>query len=94
MKNTPFLTFPSAVSKCINLYLTKFSERESESIKMCCINIYLIGNPFTFNKYFTCKLLYMIVSHYQSKTLYNKVFFIRKFMYQYLLRTEKPSKTL
>ena len=27
------------------------SERESESIKMCCINIHLTVNPFTFNKY-------------------------------------------
>ena len=33
--------------KCIKLYLTKLSEWETESIKMCGIHIHLIINPFT-----------------------------------------------
>ena len=33
-----------------NLYLTKNSEKESKRIKMCCINIHLTVNPFTFSR--------------------------------------------
>ena len=58
------------VSKAIST-----SERESKSMKMCGINIHLTIHPFTFNKYFISKLLYMIVINYQNKTLYNKVLF-------------------
>ena len=52
--------------KCI----TTFSDRKSESRIMCYINIHLIINTSTF----IYKLLYMIVTNYQKKALYNKVF--------------------
>ena len=61
----------------------KFCERKSKSKEMCCINSsfdQLIINPTTFNKYCKCKLLYMIVTHYQNKMLYNKLFFNAKVM--------------
>ena len=52
--------------KCIKLYLTMFSEREPNfserepgSKKMCCINIHLTVNPFTFNKYCIIMLIIM-----------------------------------
>ena len=61
--------------KCIKLYLTKFSKRKSKSIKMCCTNIYLTVDPLKFEKYCICSLLYMLVTHYQNKMLYNRVFF-------------------
>ena len=39
---------------------------------MCCINIHFTVYPFTFYKYsIICKLLYITVTHYQNKTLYN-----------------------
>ena len=44
---------------------------------MCCINILLTVYPFTFNKFCICLLLYMTVTHYQNKMLYNKVFLIQ-----------------
>ena len=40
---------------------------------MGCININLTVNPFIFNIDRICKLLYMIVTHYQNKTLCNVV---------------------
>ena len=46
---------------------------------MFCINIRLTINPFTFNTDCICKLLYMIVTRYKNKTLYNRVFFSTKF---------------
>ena len=52
-------------------YLEKGNQKVK---KMCCINIHLIINPSTFNKCCKYKLLYMIVTHYQNKTLHNKVF--------------------
>ena len=61
--------------KCIKLYLTTFSERDSQSIKMCCINVHFNVDLITFNKYCICKLLYIIVSHYQNKLLLNNFFF-------------------
>ena len=33
---------------CINLYLTKFSEKEPEIIKACYISIHLTVNPYLF----------------------------------------------
>ena len=44
--------------KCIKLYFTKFSENKSESIKICCINIYLTITIF--NKY-NIKNLFVVV---------------------------------
>ena len=52
-----------------------FSESETESIKMCCINIQLNIDLPSLNKYSTFKLLYMTVTHYQNKMLYNKLVF-------------------
>ena len=57
--------------KCIKLYLIKFSED---------INIHLSINPFPFNTDCICKLLYMFVTHYQNKTLYNMAFFSTNFI--------------
>ena len=34
----------------LKLYLTKFSEKEQERIKMCCINIHLTGISFTLTR--------------------------------------------
>ena len=59
--------------KCIKLYFTKISEKETRSIKMCCINIHFSVNPFTFSVDCLCKYVYIIVTHYQNKTLYNRV---------------------
>ena len=56
----------------VKLYLTTFSEMES---KMCCITINLTLNPFTLNKYCIYKLLYMIVTRSQNKTLHNFLLF-------------------
>ena len=53
---------------------TKFSESESESVKMCFINIHLTVNTFTVNKYCKCKLLYMIVILCQNKTFFSVIF--------------------
>ena len=47
------------ILKCIKLYLTKFSEKESLRIKLFFINIHLNIGLFTFNKYCIYKLLYM-----------------------------------
>ena len=44
---------------------------------MCCINLHLIVNQFTFNTDYICKLLYMIFTHYQNKTLHNKLFSVQ-----------------
>ena len=66
--------------KCVKIHLTKFSERESKRIKMCCINMHLTSNPFTLNKYCIYKLLCMIVTCCQNKVLNNEMFFCTKFM--------------
>ena len=45
------------IISCVKVYKVvsyKNSDRESESLKLCCINIHLTDNPFTFNKYFNC----------------------------------------
>ena len=44
------------------------------------INIHLNDNPFTFNTDCISKLFYMIVTQYQNKMLYNRVFFITNLM--------------
>ena len=44
------------------------------------MNINLSVNAFTFNTDCICKLLYIIFTHYQNKTLYNGVFFSTHFM--------------
>ena len=65
-----YINFP----RCVQVFRKEIRNFEK---KNCSINIYLTGNPFTLNKYqyCLCKLLYMIITHYQNKTLYNKVFF-------------------
>ena len=63
------------------VYLTKLSNMISVSVKMCSINIHLTINTPTFIKYCINKLLYKTVTHYQNKTLYNKVFFGTNFMH-------------
>ena len=66
------IAFRFKVYKAISyIFLIK---KVSKCIKMCCINKYLTVNPLIFNKYCMCNLLYMIVTHYQNKTLYNEVF--------------------
>ena len=40
---------------------------------MCCINVHMTVNPFTFDTDCRCELLYMIVTHYLIKMLYNRV---------------------
>ena len=47
---------------------------------MCYINIQLTIYLFTVNKYCICILLDITITHYQNKTLYNKVFFGTNFM--------------
>ena len=76
---------------------TKFTESELRifSINMCCINIHFTIILFIFSKYIICKLLYMIVTHDQSKTLYNKVIFFRYKFYRFanvFAHTQNPSK--
>ena len=58
---------------------------------MCCRNIHLTGNPFTFKKY---KLFFMTFTCYQNKMLYKKVFFSTKFtnFIEDFEHTQKPSK--
>ena len=46
---------------------------------MCCINTHLTFNQLTLRKYCIHNLLYMNVTQYQNKTLYNKVFFSTDF---------------
>ena len=38
------------VLKFVNLYFSKYSERQSEKYKMWCMNIHLTVYLFTFNK--------------------------------------------
>ena len=52
-------------------FSTNFSDRESESVKKCWIDIHLNVDLFSFNKYCLYKLVHMIVIHYQNETLYN-----------------------
>ena len=59
----------------LKLHLKKFSKREPESIKMCCINIQLTIKPWIFKTNIRMILLCMTVIQYQNKTLYNKIFF-------------------
>ena len=49
---------------------------KSESINVRCMNTYLTSNPLPFNKtkYKLRNLLYVIVTHYQNKWLYNTLF--------------------
>ena len=47
MPNIVSVKVSGSLKKCIKLYLTKFSERESESIKVFCININLIIKLYT-----------------------------------------------
>ena len=63
---------------------------------MYCINIHFTCNPLTSNKYCMCDLLYMIVTHYMKKTLYNKVFLGYKCYryFKYFAHTQNPSKVL
>ena len=56
---------------------------------MSSINTHLSINSFTFNTDWICKLLYMIVTLYQTITLYNKVFFGLVDVFTY---TQNPSK--
>ena len=49
--------------------------------KWCCIDIHLTINPFTFKKDYICKL---IVSHYQNKMLYNRLFIFRYKFYGFI----------
>ena len=51
--------FATLTWKCIKLYLTTFSNRESQSIKICYINVHLNIDLFTFNKY--CIITQIIV---------------------------------
>ena len=46
---------------------------------MYCINTNLTINLLTFNKYILCNLLYMIITYYQNKWLYN-ILFSRNFL--------------
>ena len=65
---------------CIKLHLTEILRfRELKSTKICCIHIHLTVNLFTSNKYWIYKLLYMFVSYYQNKVLYNSFFLIQFF---------------
>ena len=48
--------------------------------KKYCMNIHLNIDLFTFNTYCACKLLYMTITHYQNKTLFNKNCFSVQFL--------------
>ena len=61
---------------------------------MCCINLHLIINRFTFNTDYICKLLYMICTYYQNKTLHTTKCFQYNFyaFVVYLTHTQNSSK--
>ena len=56
--------------------LYKKFRHEVRMYKMCGIDIHFIINSFNFNNYNIYKLLYIIVTHYQNKTLYKSRFFV------------------
>ena len=61
---------------------------------MYCINIHLISNQQTLNKYCMCDLLYMNVTHYLNKTLYNKAFCVEilRIYWKFCAYSDYPSK--
>ena len=61
---------------------------------MCCININFTVSPFTFNTDCICKLLYMIVTHYQNKALVQQGVFgtILNVLLMPFKYTQNPSK--
>ena len=59
------------------IFFIKLYLKVTRRYKICCKKIHLTVNPFTFYKYFICWLLYMIVTNYRNKTLYNKVFSVQ-----------------
>ena len=71
-----FLPLKTCDLKRVQLYLTKCSERESLSIKMCCINIHLKIDQFTFNKYCICKWLYMVLHTFRIKCCTTKFVYV------------------
>ena len=63
--------------KVYKLYLNKIFIKIIIKYKKNVLHKYSFArfNPFTLNIDCICKLLYMIVSHYHNKTLYNRLFF-------------------
>ena len=43
--------------------------------KVCSINVHLIADPFTFNKYYIRNILYMTVTHSQYKDILRYIFY-------------------
>ena len=71
--------------KCIKLYLTKIVKKETKK----CINIHLNIDLIIFNKYYTCKLLYMNVSQAQYINQHKIKETITKNVTYYLLKDKK-----
>ena len=53
---------------------------------MCCLKTHLTINSMMFNSYYLCNLLYIIITRYQNKMLYNVLFF--KYFSAQILRTD------
>ena len=58
------------------LTLTGFEPRQLAILRLLVrhVNHSFTLPPLTFNRYYQCSVLYMIVSHYQNKRLYNILF--------------------
>ena len=75
-----------SVKKTI-FYKTK-SEKKSLSTKICCINIHLAINPFTFNKYCILIIVHQVMLN-QNKVLYSP---LQSYGFPDIVHTKNPSK--